>query len=405
MKDTKAVAESAERNAKQFSLACSNFVTALIMFMVSAVAGLCLYFIGKDERLMFILALIPMLATVLSMIMFSLAHTGKRILTVSLVFSAVAFVALVAGFSIGGRIWKAGFALAYVAEAIAIAATAISLRTEVSEICKEKKSDRKLIISLVVFFAVIFAYQGLNSFNLVWAYQKGYDIWQSVFLDGDRVEGIDYSEIEQITDRSIGKRKYSGQQMFTTYEQLKKYYDDKCAQGAGTIEAVISVRRDNIGYVGAEPAYTYAVAQDIEEAQEDLAESYEMYPDITVSIGSYQVRLDDGVIIPVVISDVMVDRMLDEGSEYITFPVGALRSAEAAEMYTLAFHYSGDRYMSSDLWVDCAEPVLGWSGIVETYCTRTYAFWRSVIFYGLLLIAVAFYTYYGLKGKEYYIFS
>lgn len=251
---------------------------------------------------------------------------------------------------------------------------------------------RKSLVIMVMLFLVLTAFMHAHQFNLKYAYDKAYDIWASGYI-----EGHEYSGKADISSFAINMANATAGNKIVckTYDELVE-----AAQNDGRGFITIDADADLVKFVGEElHAYRYLSGEERTVMQEIINVSYK-FPKQAVTLGTYEVTLDDGYVLPVVISDKLIESKLENGNGRVEIPCfEIIGSEQITDFYADGYGFHKERYENADLWVIGEAAGTRWMDVVYDYCLENYSIARCAIYLTLAGIAIAFIVWFGTKDS------
>lgn len=251
---------------------------------------------------------------------------------------------------------------------------------------------KKVFVSLSFAAVILSLYMHAHQFCLKYVYDKAYNIWSYVY-SGETYEGRE--DLTALRDVEIESRRGEYVEI-RTLDELKAVNEN----GAKTY-VNLNVNKNSIMYVGDE-LKTYGLYTDTEQNLfEELIHVGYKFPDKAIITQVYNATLDDGNIVPIVISNRMYDKLMESENDRVIIPcMEIVKNSQKKEYYINAVGYTADYYKDSELWIKCDPEGLMVLDIVYDYCLKTYAISRSVSFIAFFSIAIAFFIWYGLKDSK-----
>ncbi len=251
---------------------------------------------------------------------------------------------------------------------------------------------RKSLVIMTMIFLVLTTFMHAHQFNLKYTYENAYDIWASGYIEGHEYSGkADISSFAVYMANATSGNKI----VCTTYDEL-----DWAAQNAERELITLNVASDSVKYVGEElHAYRYLSGEERTVLQEIINVSYK-FPEEAVTLGTYEVTLDDGYVLPVVISDKLIVSKISNGNGRIEIPCFEIIGSETiTEFYADCYGFHKERYENADIWVIGEVAGTRWLDVVYDYCLEKYSIARCAIYLTLFGIAIGFIVWYGTKDS------
>lgn len=251
---------------------------------------------------------------------------------------------------------------------------------------------RKSLVIMLVIFLVLTTFMHAHQFNLKYTYENAYDIWASGYI-----EGHEYSGKADISSFAVNiANATSGNKIVcTTYDEL-----EWAAQNAERELITLNVASEFVKYVGEElHVYRYLSGEERTVLQEIINVGYK-FPEEAVTLGTYEVTLDDGYVLPVVISDKLIVNKIRNGNGRIEIPCfEIIGSDKITELYADTYGFHKERYENADIWVIGEAAGTRWLDVVYDYCLEKYSIARCAIYLTLFGIAIGFIVWYGTKDS------